>query len=218
MTLTFMDTYGKLHIIESSNINGYGQSHLGPNTVVIQHSPRGVPTEEHIAFPDRDSMRQAIQRLEDANKQTFKCTGTAEEITAARKEAIAELALRLAITMASAERARQHEKEGFDAAHDDEHTKGQLGNMAAAYLVPDPAVSRVLFNLTGFDGQWYKPGDDVTRRLVKGVALAVAELERHIRSKLEGRVVTLDELVEKLGAKNKCDICPKASECRDRKE
>lgn len=218
MTLTFLDKYGKIHIISKNDINGYGQSHMGEHTVVIQHAPRGVPTEEHIAFTDHASMRQAIQRLEDANKPTFKCSGDADEINAARKEAIADLALKLAITMASAERARQHEKEGFDTDHDDEHTKGELGNLAAAYLVPDPAISRMLFNLTGFDGQWYKPGDDDTRRLVKGVALAMAELERHIRGKLESRVMTIDELSKKLGVKNKCDICPKSGECRDRKE
>ena len=131
------------------------------------------------------------------------------------KSAVGNLAANIAINLLMNERDRQRGPEGFNDAHDDEHTEGQLGYMAASYLVPDSGDGGALFHQTGFDKKWYKPGTDETRRLVKGVALA--ELERHIRSKLHGRIVTLEEMMQKLGVENKCQLCPKP-DCPDRKE
>jgi hypothetical protein len=93
-----------------------------------------------------------------------------------------------------AERRRQVEVEGFDAAHDDAHIDGAIARAAAAYAwasaFPDdqrpPTGSpkwfefRILPKLwqrTGWDRSWWKP---TTRRhdLVKSAALAIAEIER----------------------------------------
>ena len=217
MTITFMDIYGKLHIIESDNIVGYGHSTLGENTLLIRHNPNDVTIDEHIAFLDTDSLHTAIKRLEDTQKQACITDASVNDIEEARHGAIGSIAANLAINMLMNERDRQRGPEGFNDAHDNEHTEGQLGYMAAAYLSKDTDVSRMLFHQTGFDKSWYKPGNDETRKLVKGVALALAELERHIRSKMHGRVLTLNEAMEKLGIDNKCRLCPKP-DCPNRVE
>lgn len=88
------------------------------------------------------------------------------------------------------ERKRQLTK-GYDPAHDDEHTAGEIGAMAAFYAMPDacrdwPATE------TGYGATWGdairpegwvgKTGDRV-EELTKAAALVMAELERELRAR-----------------------------------
>ena len=87
-----------------------------------------------------------------------------------------------------AERQRQQRVEGFDLAHDDEHTNGELAGAAACY-----AAGALLANAQGlqawpwWDGnghpQWFKLTGDRERDLEKAGALILAELERLIRAR-----------------------------------
>lgn len=102
------------------------------------------------------------------------------------------------------ERRRQVRTEGWTAAHDDEHSLGELARAASAYALAgswptdqeDPAVARDLEQLHGadvregreplldailrlwpWDWNWWKPTNR-RRALVKAGALIVAEIER----------------------------------------
>jgi len=91
-----------------------------------------------------------------------------------------------------AERRRQVSEEGWDAAHDDEHAKGELGRAALNYLAA--ACIATLLGGKSYEGtpplhrwggalgwpwhwSWWKPGI-VRRMLVKAAALILAEIER----------------------------------------
>tara|TARA_R100001086_G_scaffold219041_1_gene135828 strand:- start:136 stop:492 length:357 start_codon:yes stop_codon:yes gene_type:complete len=83
------------------------------------------------------------------------------------------------------ERIRQIEIEGWTAAHDDEHDKGEMADAAAAYALS--ARGRCRLDLASAPGKapwfwpwsqtWWKPK---TRRqdLVRAGALIIAEIER----------------------------------------
>ena len=215
MTFSFLDSFEKVHLIRSADISEYGLSPMGANTLLVRHAPNGVPTEEHIQFPSKEALNNAIKRLENAQKDV--CLANVDNIKGMRQDAIGTVAANVAVNLAMNERNRQRKQEDFTYEHDDEHTNGQLGYMAASYLVPDDKNSQALFHMSGFHRSWYSPGPNETRKLVKGVALAIAELERHIRSKLQGHVITLEELTDKLGITNKCRMCP-VVDCPDRKE
>jgi hypothetical protein len=78
------------------------------------------------------------------------------------------------------ERERQHYKEGFSAAHDDVHTRGELALAAAAYAVPENVRQFFEANdidLWPFHFEWWKPKDR-RRDLVRAAALIIAEIER----------------------------------------
>lgn len=93
------------------------------------------------------------------------------------------------------ERQRQIEQEGWTPAHDDEHEGKELAQAAAAYLVGIDGLHEdrtaddcgtlsvpVLFPKS-WAPEWWKPGSaveiaDYRRRLVKGVALGIAEIDR----------------------------------------
>lgn len=97
-----------------------------------------------------------------------------------------------------AERQRQVEVEGWTHEHDDQHTNMEMAYAASAYLGPvwmaPPAVSGGDFTVSSkplFDfppiqwawhREWWKPGGDSAEdyrwRLVRGAALALAEIER----------------------------------------
>lgn len=87
------------------------------------------------------------------------------------------------------ERARQQEQERFDQAHDDAHSTGGLARAAACYLAPPDWAIGFPDGYAGqspplwpWEDRWWKPGGDdaesYRRRLVKGAALAIAEIER----------------------------------------
>jgi hypothetical protein len=86
------------------------------------------------------------------------------------------------------ERARQIAK-GFDAAHDDDHAGGELGQAAACYAAPitllhedRSGVSRGVHGTIPlgwpFRPEEYRPGGDYREDLVKAAAFIVAEIER----------------------------------------
>jgi hypothetical protein len=85
-----------------------------------------------------------------------------------------------------AERRRQIEVEGWDAAHDDEHEggSGSLAKAAACYALAaseqasgwdGPFVKQP--GLWPWEAQWWKPKDQ-RRNLVRAAALLLAEIER----------------------------------------
>ncbi|WP_052195830.1 hypothetical protein [Delftia sp. ZNC0008] len=87
-----------------------------------------------------------------------------------------------------AERRRQVEAEGYDTEHDDAHVMGEIGALAALYLMPDGArdwdATSTTYGATLGQSllpkNWTMPtmGEDRRRDLVKGIACGLAELER----------------------------------------
>lgn len=83
------------------------------------------------------------------------------------------------------ERGRQILKEGFGAAHDDEHKDGELARAAVVYALPPGYRKDVLYmNLWPWSGHWFKPAanpdrpQDRQRELIKAAALIYAEWDR----------------------------------------
>jgi hypothetical protein len=100
-----------------------------------------------------------------------------------RQSAVGE-ALTKAARDVLAERRRQIDVEGFDAAHDDVHVDGELAGAAAAYAAYRSQVSPsimmgddIIRSLWPWAAEWWKPMD---RRhdLVRAAALLIAEIER----------------------------------------
>lgn len=75
----------------------------------------------------------------------------------------------------AAERQRQIDVEGWTAEHDDAHSKGELSDAAAAYILGSDWLKMI--RLWPWSWEWFKPK---SRRhdLVKAGALIVAEIER----------------------------------------
>lgn len=106
----------------------------------------------------------------------------------------------MAIEDVLAERARQVDKEGFGAEHDDKGLNGSLARAGSCYALQ--AASRAwLFDLpypaqdlsymsdplpdewpAEWDASWWKPKDP-RRDLVRAAALIIAEIERMDRAK-----------------------------------
>lgn len=99
----------------------------------------------------------------------------------------------------ASERKRQVEAEGYDAAHDDSHDKGELVLAACCYAAPDrvyvkddrasgfffvdPWPWELHYDKRRYDGNMVMPNyrNSSSRRrklLVKAAALIVAEIER----------------------------------------
>lgn len=64
-------------------------------------------------------------------------------------------------------------RHGFTPAHDDAHEAGELASAAACYATGSRADG-----LWPWAAEWWKPGRDPRRCLVKAAALIVAEIER----------------------------------------
>ena len=83
------------------------------------------------------------------------------------------------------ERSRQVLEEGWDAAHDDEHTDGGMAIAAACYALIGTSADRylsrgvasTLWGYTGWATSWFKP-KTIRRNLVRAAALLIAEIER----------------------------------------
>ena len=98
-----------------------------------------------------------------------------------------------ALELIAQERARQIAT-GFDAAHDDQHTMGELAEAAGCYVCVGGAQIRGSgveeWPVEMFDGfhdsvlQWpfedkaYDPAEHARTNLVKAAALLIAEIER----------------------------------------
>lgn len=97
-----------------------------------------------------------------------------------------------------AERLRQQSEEGFDPAHDDKYTEGELSAAAASYAefasYSDDTRERYTGRIvTGWPwaADWWKPK---TRRqdLVRAAALIVAEIERLDRAAEDTAIATCE--------------------------
>ena len=85
--------------------------------------------------------------------------------------------MKTGIELIAQERIRQIEVEGFDSAHDCEHTNGELAGAGACYA---------LYFWSRTDAErlfpwkdWFKPSEtDRIRNLVKAGALIAAEIDR----------------------------------------
>lgn len=95
------------------------------------------------------------------------------------------------ISILAAEREDQIAK-GYDAAHDDIHTKGQIADAAFYYLIaatyflehPDKVGQKLsLPPAWPWEAEAWKPGTEPVSNLVKAGALIAAEIERLIRAK-----------------------------------
>lgn len=98
------------------------------------------------------------------------------------------------VALIAAERARQVEKEGFDAERDDGYVGGELPDAAGCYcafaaLCADPGVAAfpptyasLIPPAWPFDAeQWKVDKDDPVRALAKAGALIAAEIDRRLR-------------------------------------
>lgn len=94
--------------------------------------------------------------------------------------------MRTALELVAEERQRQIEQEGWTFEHDDKHTEDELSLAAASYLLAldlrkslRPQFHHAPPDIWSFSEKWWKPTpDDRIRELVKGCAMAVAEIER----------------------------------------
>lgn len=82
------------------------------------------------------------------------------------------------------ERKRQIEEEGWSAAHDDSHYKGEMATAAFCYLAFDVLAGigwinkvAVVKRLWPWDWGWWKPKDQLSN-LVRAGALIAAEIDR----------------------------------------
>lgn len=79
-----------------------------------------------------------------------------------------------------AEVFRQQDVEGFDAAHDDKHDRGELARAGAMYLLHAGTQSTTVPREFPWERDWWKPRD-YRRDLVRGVALGIADGNRFDR-------------------------------------
>ncbi len=77
------------------------------------------------------------------------------------------------------ERLRQVAKEGFTAAHDDDHDDGQMAAAAACYLLYSDAYPNAGQppEQWPWEAAWWKP-KEYRRDLIRALALVIAEVER----------------------------------------
>lgn len=82
-----------------------------------------------------------------------------------------------AIDDAVAERERQINVEGWAPAHDDKHANGELIDAAVCYIAAARTGAVELPETWPWAPEWWKPST-ARRNLIKGIALALAEVER----------------------------------------
>lgn len=100
--------------------------------------------------------------------------------------------MKTGIELIAAERERQITAEGWTAAHDDEHSLGEIAQAASVYAIASQCVGRTTsletikeqIMETGcepmwpWEPAWLKLSDDPIRNLVKAGALIAAEIDR----------------------------------------
>lgn len=129
------------------------------------------------------------------------------------------------IDLIAKERVRQVEGEGYDEFHDNKHRGGALACASACYIAPQKILTEKRFaNLISYGDPWPWPGQYCDKRythvegnvlpdpydvtldqridfLVKGAALAAAELDRLIRLK---EVHDGSEMIKDIDDPRKC--------------
>ncbi len=93
--------------------------------------------------------------------------------------------MKTGIELIADERKRGIEVEGFDAAHDDEHTHGEIVAAALSYvMIADGQIKNVKFppcfipKWWPWERSWWKPKPDPIPNLVVAGALIAAEIDR----------------------------------------
>lgn len=144
-----------------------------------------------VLYPRRLEAGRAMQK----RKADFRKKSAAVTAALRNRE---ELKSMSALDDIATERMRQKDAEGYDRAHDDEHTDGSLAAAAACYALPKPTLgNKVEYEYPGrgecdvqqvYEGiptlwpsswhaRFWKPKDR-RRDLVRAGALIVAEIER----------------------------------------
>lgn len=161
--------HGCLLMIREDLAHFMGEDLKRTPDMMLNDALRELMRRKQVVISDAESRLLAAQRevstLEDEVREL---------------KAQLEFANRPGIAQIARERQRQRDVKGFDDAHDDEHTMGELARAAAVYAMPEPArgLTHIHFDFPwGLD--WWKPTpDDRVRELVKAGALIVAEIER----------------------------------------
>lgn len=90
--------------------------------------------------------------------------------------------MKTGIELIAAERARQITTEGFTAAHDAMHARGELHDAAASYMLAAINCGHPAMQIPPREWpwapSWWKPAPDPVRNLVKAAALLAAEIDR----------------------------------------
>lgn len=107
--------------------------------------------------------------------------------------------------MIRAERARQMEREGWSAEHDDSHRSGELCDAAISYARAAAKQARgeshaYLLEMASagavpwpWEDGWWKPDADQIRNLVKAGALIAAEIDRLHRERTKAPTEKLSD-------------------------
>jgi hypothetical protein len=162
--------------------------------------PPGATLDELRAYAERVSQesgmatvivahggdhREYVVTSEALSRYTEPVSGALVEALRQRQELLGEESAteaglrRDGAGLIAAERERQVTEEGWTAGHDAEHGEGVLARAGACYAWY-AAMGYRLTPLTSWpwDEQWWKPGDDPVRTLVKAGALIAAEIDR----------------------------------------
>ena len=105
--------------------------------------------------------------------------------------------MKIGIELIAAERLRQIQEEGWTAAHDDNHTAGDLCHAARCYTGHALGLIQGMGRGIRAPGTWpwvapsWKPSDDPIRDLTKAGALIAAEIDRLLRGGM-GKSTTAD--------------------------
>jgi hypothetical protein len=110
---------------------------------------------------------------------------TAEELVIRLREENREM--KTGVELITDERQRHFDEEGWTPEHDDEHSGGSMVEAAVCYaLYGEGEMAHVVPRYWPWDEVWWKPST-YKRNLVKAGALIAAELDRVIRSGVDGR-------------------------------
>jgi|GEM_PF-2821860 len=153
----------------------------------MAHLSPGVPTPSVLNVL-RVALNRANMDYRATGFKTFEIDAAKTWIASAAPAAPAVHALSQAAQDVLAERRRQVEAEGYDTEHDDTHVMGEIGALAALYLMPDGArdwdATSTTYGVTLGQAllpeDWTMPkmGENRRRDVVKGIACGLAELER----------------------------------------
>lgn len=164
----------------SSEPLGTGET---PRTVQRFNGIEADPNGAYVYYDDyrqlERELAEARTRAETLEQLAVSARETEKALYADRERlssALQSATASRAIADVSAERRRQVEGEGWTAAHDDQHTHGDLAQAAACYAIYASGRS-VPPDLWPWAMEWWKPKDR-RRDLVRAAALVIAEIDR----------------------------------------